>query len=314
MNDPSSYYAGAERPSLCWELTICQSLAGPASPHGAALRRPAPYGRLLAEFLAARVGLAPSWSVVELGGGYGSLMKAFLETVPLGDVTLVDVSPTFTAAQRQALGEGPGRRFVTADAFEFLRELSEPVDLVIANEVLGDLPTVTDLPREALEEALHHDPPGPLGEVARRVRRYGLDLADAPERFHFNLGALQLLEALAPRARVVFLSEHGADTVLPKRYAFLPLPPGDGYPRRIPLKGHDEYTIRFAHLVRAAGVLGYQVHRIHMAELVGLRDDPGLQAMARTRTTATETAEVVHEFCEHVAEYQCLVLVAEGTL
>ncbi|MHB8764412.1 MAG: hypothetical protein ACYDA8_08780, partial [Deferrisomatales bacterium] len=125
---------------------------------------------------------------------------------------------------------------------------------------------------------------------------------------------VKLLERLAPVARCVFLSEHGCDTVVPEPWGdFLVPTPGDGYPRRIPLKGHDEYSIRFGHLARVAEVLGYRVERLHLAQVVGLRSDDGIRSMARARATATETAEVVAELCEHIADYQCLVLVKRPT-
>jgi hypothetical protein len=312
VNDTTPFYAGDGCPSLFWELTICQSLADPASPYQRALKRPAPYGRLLAGFLVRELGLSPTWSVVEVGGGYGSLMAALLDAVPLRGVTMVDLSPFFSGRQGEALGGRPGVRLVVADAVEYLCGLGESVDLVISNENIGDFPTVTGIRRDELMRTLAAgEGVGPLGEVAAAVRRYGLDISDAPEVFHFNLGAVRFLEALAPVARRVFLSEHSCDPSLPDRYAFLPLPGGDGYPREIPLKGHSEYTIHFGHLSRVAEALGYRARRLHLAELVGLRTDSALLAMARVRTTASETAEMVHEFCEHVAEYQCLVLERE---
>ncbi len=307
------FYAGAEDPSLFWELTICQCLADPGSPYQKAVECPGAYGALLARFLRQRIGLDPSWSVVEVGGGYGSLMAGLLAEVPLRDVTMVDVSPFFSREQRKALGNRAGFRFETRDGIAFFSEEDGEVDLVISNENLGDLPQAVGVEREALVGALRGgSSEGVLGEVAELVHRYGLDLSNAPEVFAFNLGPIRYLEAMAPRARRVFLSEHACDAALPTPWGeFLAPTTGDGYPRRIPLKGHDEYTIRFGDLERVARVLGYRATRFPMAELVGLRSDAGLRAMARVRTHATEAAEVVHEFCEHVADYQCMLLERE---
>jgi hypothetical protein len=307
------FYAGAEDPSLFWELTICECLATSGSAYQVALERPGAYGALLARFLRERIGLDASWSVVEVGGGYGSLMVGLLSEMPLQAVTMVDVSPFFSREQRKALGDREGFRFVTRDGIAFFAEEEGEVDLVVSNENLGDLPQVVGLRREALGAALSDGfAEGLLGEVARTVRRYGLDLSNAPEVFSFNLGPIRYLEAMATRARRVFLSEHSCDTVLPAPWGeFLVPTPGDGYPRRIPLKGHDEYSIRFGDLERVARALGYRATRFPMAEVVGLRSDAGLRAMARVRTHATEAAEVVHEFCEHVADYQCMLLERE---
>lgn len=309
----AEFYAGARDPSLFWELTICQSLAGAASPCRKALERPASYGALLARFLSDRLGLGPDWSVAEVGGGYGTLMAGLLAEIPLRRVTMVDVSPFFCREQRRALGDREGRRFVNEDGVRFFASCAERFDLVISNENLGDLPQAVGVRRDALLEALAGGrAEGLLGEVADAFRRYGLDAAAVPETFAFNLGPIRYLEAMAPLAARVFLSEHGCDTVLPAPWGeFLAPSPGDGYPRRIRLQGHDEYSIRFGDLERVARALGYRVTRFPMVELVGLRSDPGVRAMARVRTHATEAAEAVHEFCEHVAEYQCMLLVRE---
>jgi len=314
LHTTTAYHTAPEPPSLGWELTVCESLATRGSPCQAALAEPAPYGELLAGFLVGRLGLSPDGSVVEVGGGTGSLMAAFLGAVPVADVTLVDLSPAFMARQRGALAAHPTCRFVTEDALVYLARLDREVDLVVSNENLGDFPQVTGIERRELARAVEAGGAfGPLGEVAEIVARYGLDLDDAPETFAFNLGPVRYLERLRPVARVVFLSEHGADTVVPPPWDdFLEPTPGDGYPRRIPLKGHDEYTIRFGHLEQVARALGYRAHRFHMAHLVGLRDDPGVRFMARTGVTLSETAEAVHEFCAHVADYQCLLLVRDG--
>ncbi len=306
------FYRGGA-PSLFWEMTVCQCLGRRGSPYQAALAEPAPYGALVARYLARVTGRRRWGSVVEIGGGYGTLMEAFLHEARPASVTMVDLSPRFLAEQQGALGGRAGCRFVEADAVEFLGRLAGAVDLVIANENLGDLPTVTGLRRDGVLRAAAGalDPPDPLtAEVARVVRRYGLDLSGAPETFAFNLGAVELVEALAGRARVAFLVEHSSDVVLPEPYGFLPLEPGDGYPRRVALKDHDEYTIRFAVLEAVARALGFRVHRFHLAEAIGLRSDEGIRFMARTGATSSETAQVVHELCSHVAEYQGMILVA----
>ncbi len=314
LNRTEAFYRG-EAPSLFWEMTVCQCLGRAGSPYQRALAEPAPYGALVARYLARVTGRRRWEAVVEIGGGYGTLMEAFLDEARPGAVTMVDLSPRFLAEQQRALAGRAGCRFVEADAVAFLERLNDPVDLVIANENLGDLPTATGLRRDRVLRAAAgaSDPPGPLtARVAGVVRRYGLDLSDAPETFAFNLGAVGLLEALAGRARVAFLVEHSSDVVLPEPYGFLPLEPGHGYPRRVPLKDHDEYTIRFAVLEAVARRLGFRVHRFHLAEAIGLRSDEGIRFMARTGVTSSETAEVVHEFCGHVAEYQGMILVDEG--
>ena len=307
LNRTESFYR-SDHPSLFWELTVCQSLARADTACQAALEGPAPYGALVARYLERVTGRNRWGTVVEVGGGYGSLMTAFLEVARAERVVMVDLSPRFLSAQREAL-EGLGTaEFVQCDAVAFFRDLEGPVDLVIANENLGDFPTAVGLRARAILKGCAADPL--TRRVAETVRRYGLDLSGAPEPFAFNLGAVEFLEALAGKARVVFLAEHSADPALPERYAFLPLPAASGFPRRIRLKGHDEYTVKFDHLEAVARGLGFRIHRFHLAELVGLRADDGIRFMARAGGALSETAEAVHEFCAHVAEYQGMVLEA----
>ncbi|MDW7709555.1 MAG: class I SAM-dependent methyltransferase [Deferrisomatales bacterium] len=321
VNDPSAYYAGEEAPSLLWEMTVCQCLADRDSPYLAALERPRRYGEAVGELLADRLGTRAFGTVVEVGGGTGSLMAAFLEVVEVSDLTMVDLSPRFLGLQEAALCGRPGVRFVVADAVEYLGRSDAPIDLVVSNENIGDLRTYVNLPRDdvlrraARREHVLAPPDDPVGRAARLVAAYGLegDVEGAPDTFAFNVGAVEYLEALAPRARAVFLTEHGADTVVPAPYRELAeLPPSDGFPRRIALKGHDEYTIRFAHLERVARRLGYAVERFHVMEFLGLRRDPGARSLVRVPNAQCEAAEVFREFYDHVAEYQGLLLTRPG--
>jgi len=107
----------------------------------------------------------------------------------------------------------------------------------------------------------------------------------------------------------VFLSEHSCDAVVPPPFdEFVALPGSDGYPRRVPLRGHDEYTIKFGHLEAAAQRLGYRVERFPLMDLLGLRSDDEVRTMARNPNRLSETSEIGDEFLHHVAEYQALLL------
>ncbi len=303
LNRTDGFYRG-DAPSLFWELTVCQSLGAADSPYRHALERPAPYGALVARFLADRLGTRSFGTVVEVGGGYGTLMAAFLDAARADRVVQVDLSPRFLDEQRKALAGRPGVRFVEADGAAFFRDLDRTVDLVIANENLGDLPTVVGLRPEQLSAG----GAGLAGRVAAVAARYGLDLAGAPDPFAFNLGAVAFLEAVAGKARVVLVTEHSCDPVLGPPYAFLPRPPGGGWPRRVALKDHDEYTVRFDHLERVARALGFRAERFPLAELVGLRHDDAIRSVVRSRGLGAERAELTCELCEHIAEYQGLLL------
>ncbi|HEY5996871.1 MAG TPA: class I SAM-dependent methyltransferase [Candidatus Deferrimicrobiaceae bacterium] len=313
LNETGHFYTG-EAPSLLWEMTVCQSLADPAGPEARALAEPMPFGALLARWLARRIEIGPATSLLEVGGGYGTLMAAFLDVVPAGRVTMVDLSPRFSTLQREALRGRASVEVVTADVFDWLDRTEASFDLALSNENIGDFPAVDGLDAEALRGRARGGPPfgpDPGERAARLVHRYGLDL---PEKgpIAVNVGALEYLEKLLPRVRAAFLSEHSCDAAVgPPWDDFLPWR-GDHRPRRIELKDHAEYTIRFDHLAAVGRALGFACERTSMLELLDVRADAGARFMAAASCVGSPVAEAVHEFLHHVKEYECVLLKKES--
>ncbi len=329
LNRTESFYC-ADDPSLLWEMTICQCLASGNSAYAKALARPAAYGRLVGEFLREEASLPERpGQIIEVGGGYGSLMAGLLEVVQPLKITMVDISAFLLQQQRKTLQDCPVE-FVCQDIFSFLPTLQQPVDLLIANEIIADLPTVTGIRQSSLQarlpEAETFKPAVPaalneleaealLDEVARLTAAYGLDLEDLPEEFNFNLGALLLVEQLCKAGtKRIFLTEHGADTELPypfsiqlRSYERL-----SKNPRQIKLKDHDEYTIRFDHLEAVAARLGFTVKRFHLMDLLQVRFDDEINYLLTTGRPTTEEQEILLEFYDHIAEYQGMLLLADG--
>ncbi len=329
LNRTESFYC-ADDPSLLWEMTVCQCLASGDSAYAKALTRPASYGRLVGEFLQLEAALPEQpGQIIEVGGGYGSLMAGLLEVVQPRKITMVDIS-AFLLQQQQKTLQGRPIDFVCQDIFSFLPTLQTPVELLIANEIIADLPTVTNIRQALLQERLPGaetlkpadptalndlDAEALLDEVARLTAAYGLDLDDLPEEFNFNLGALLLVEQLGKTGvKRIFITEHGADTELPypfsiqlRSYERL-----SKNPRQIKLKDHDEYTIRFDHLEAAATRLGFSVKRFHLMDLLQVRFDDEINYLLTTGKPTTEEQEILLEFYDHIAEYQGMLLLAGG--
>ncbi len=324
LNRTEAFYR-SDNPSLLWELTICESLGDGNSACARALEEPAPYGRRLGQFLRRQLRLPtrPA-TIVEVGGGYGSLMAGLLEVLQPERVVMVDISRFLLDLQRQKLGENRGIIYVEADVFSYLDQLAVPVELLIANEIIADLPTITGLRREQLAPLLDRARGFPpletldgageeqlLAEAARLVAVYNLEIDDQPEPFNLNAGALRLVEKAAGRQIAhLFLSEHGADTELPYPFSLLlkNYQRWDKNPRRIPLKDHDEYTIRFDHLTAVARQCGYEVDSCHMMEMLGVRFDDEINYLLTTEKPVSEDQEIILEFLEHLAEYQVMLL------
>ncbi|MBN2706840.1 MAG: SAM-dependent methyltransferase [Deltaproteobacteria bacterium] len=326
LNLTSSYYTG-DHPSLLWEMTVCQSLGDGDGAFAETLQRPQAYGRRLAEFLLERDLPANCGKLVEVGGGYGTLMAALLEVICPQSVTMVDISPRLLALQQQRLSPYQAE-FHCQDIFTWLEDHRHAsAELIILNEVIGDLPSITEISKKTLQSLLMRsdlkrradsgrldqlDETQLLLECARLITAYGLDLAELPECFNFNYGALLVLEMLArTNIKRALITEHGCDTVLPypfSLYSAISPPVSNRNPRRIRLKDHDEYSIRFDHLEKTAQGLNFTVQRFHLFELLQMRFDDEIHDLLQGRRPTSEKQEIFLEFYEHAAEYQGLYL------
>ncbi|MBN2255532.1 MAG: class I SAM-dependent methyltransferase [Deltaproteobacteria bacterium] len=284
---------------LMTELTVCESLARTSSLSMAALERRKPYGAIIGEMLTACGLLYQGCTVCEIGGGYGSLMKGLLEEyAPLiRRVVMVDLSPRLLRLQRKALERWKRKvTFIQADVMELMPVLSN-IDVVIINEMIGDLDTWKDLAPSQLPD-----------DAAALVLRYSLEIP--PEgRFHFNVGAVRLVESICRTGVAAFISEHSSDPVIPHGMEYLRRGLStDGFPREILLKGHAEFTIRFSHLESVARFWGKSCFGGALADLVGVRKSPKMRFIFTARACATDEQAILLEFLDHIREYRWLVI------
>jgi SAM-dependent methyltransferase len=199
------------------------------------------FGARLLQFLSPKVGAR----VLEIGGGTGELMAAWVEAggpVPIR----CDLSPTLLATQAKRIPASPG---VVADCTQMpLADAS--VDMVVCNEVIADLSAV---PFDG------KDGGGAVHEVAQRLRRYRLP--QLPGDGPYNLGAWKLVEEVArvlrPGGRA-WISEFGD-------------PHGDASasPVEATQLDHPEVSIHFGYLAHIAGCLGLEVELVRMDDALG---------------------------------------------
>ena len=306
-------------------MTVCQSLGDGSGAFARALQKPAAYGALLADYLHREASLPlQCGNIVEIGGGYGTLMAALLETLSPEQVTMIDISATLLQKQQERLKQHQ-ISFHCEDIFSWLPHLDKSVDLLILNEIIGDFPTITGLCRDSLQSHLQklQIEPGALGlpsdllphellaEAARLITTYKLNIDNLPETFNLNYGALHFIERLAKtKVARTFISEHGCDTIVPYPFSLYPTiqHATDLNPRRIQLKDHDEYSIRFDHLEEIAKVLNFKVKRLHLMDLLNVRFDDEINYLLTSQRPINEEQEILLEFYEHVAEYQGVLL------
>jgi hypothetical protein len=281
------------------EFTVCESLGSSSSPYLRALGVAKAYGAILGDRLRERDLLGEGSRICEIGGGYGSLMRGMLEAH--GDLTervvMVDLSRALLSRQKRALGFWKDRvSYILGDGLELLPAISG-VDLLIVNEMIGDLPVWTDL-----------DPGHLPRETSDLVDRYRLVIPDRGN-FHFNIGAIRLVEAICRKGIPAFLSEHSSDPIIPRDMPFLEkdLDTG-GWPREIRLTAHSEYTIRFSHLEQVARAYGRKVDTGCLLEFIGFANVDKARFIFNARASATDEQALVFEFLDHVREYRWLII------
>ncbi len=284
---------------LLTEFTVCESLGGHSSPYLRALGMAKTYGAVLGDRLREKGLLRKGCRLCEIGGGYGSLMRGLLEAHGklVERVVMVDLSRALIGRQKRALDPWKDRvSYVLADGLEVLPAISR-VDLLIVNEMIGDLPVCTDV-----------DPGYLPQEISELIDRYRLVI---PERgpFHVNIGAARLVEAICRKNIPAFLSEHSSDPLIPRDMPFLEKGLDiRGWPREIRLTAHSEYSIRFSHLEQIARAHDRKIETGCLLEFIGFANVDKARFIFNARASATDEQGLVFEFLDHVREYRWLII------
>jgi hypothetical protein len=284
---------------LMTEWTVCETFGSIDSPFMPYLDKPKSYGAIIGDRLR-EWGLLRSGSrLCEIGGGYGTLMRGLLEAYgeQIEHIVMMDVSRSLLERQKKTLALWEDMiTYIEGDITEMIPDLSGG-DVVILNEMIGDLDTWTELDPEKLPR-----------EVSSYINQYGLEIP-CGETFNFNLGAVSLVQEICRRGIPAFISEHSSDPIIPEDMDYLAkgLMP-DGYPREIKLHGHSEFTIRFSHLVRVAEATGRKPLTGSMIDLLGLKRLEKMETVFRSRLFPSEEQEMIFELLDHIREYRWLMI------
>lgn len=296
--------------TLGWELTVCNALDPPDSPCRKILRNRDSYGHLLYDFLKRLLPSLPKKRrIIEIGGGYGALMRDFLERQEFDRVVMVDISPVLIERQRETL-YGKRVEFRCEDFLETPASCLDGMDMALMNENLGDFPTLTDLGPE-LFDAPPDSLAGPLYEARDLIDRYGLS-PPPMSPFHLNIGALKALEKLCLAGiPVIFLSEHSCEAKAPPPFRDRIGLKASGNPERIRLYGHDEYTIRFSDLETMGRALGYATTRGPLADILEWEMTGRLGRILTQGLSFSDEDEILRQFLGDLYQYEYLVLVKD---
>jgi SAM-dependent methyltransferase len=294
--------------ALGWELTVCNSLYPADTPVRRVLVCDASYGQLLYDHLKRFIPLDRVGSVLEIGGGYGYLMRDFLSKNERLRPAMLDISPALLEKQKEALA-GYEASYLLEDALDTDAADLQRYELVILNENLGDFPTAVDVDHHILEDVVER-----ADQVAEKIRRFfeTYSLERPAGHFNFNLGAMEIVERLCSAGiPYIFVGEHSCEGIAPPGLKPFITVSSDGNPRRIPLKGHDEYTIKFSHLQRVAQYHGYRTARGPFADYIVPSITEGLKAVLATRGLYSDSEEMIYHFIGDLYEYEYLVMVKE---
>lgn len=305
LNTTTDYHAN-RLDSLGWELTVCNALDPENSPIRKILEDNDSYGHLLYKFLRTHIPADDCNNIVEIGGGYGCLMRAFFDFSASMKAMMIDISPYLLARQRETLN-GCDAVFKEEDFLQTDAQTLEGFDLAIMNENLGDFPTLINLYSQALEFS------GCKDMLIREVRyffdRYSLT-RPSTEPFNFNLGGLKAVEKLCVSGiPYIFLGEHSCEASAPSDLNLPIQVKSARTPEKISLKGHDEYSVQFSYLQCIGESFGYRCVRGPFADFIRVKVSDSVRHAVMSGGRASDDAEIVCQFVEDLYKYEYLIFI-----
>lgn len=299
-------YHSARIQTLGWELTLCNALEPSDSPCRTILTRPSSYGELLYDYLARFFPANRSQGIVEIGGGYGFLMRDFLRRHDFAKALMIDISPLLTERQREMVTHR-GVEHRCEDFLETPDVCLQGIDIAIMNENLGDFPTLTGLNPKRLRQS-----PEDLDPLEKEAARYldAYDLCRVEESpYSLNIGALSALEKLCLAGiPLIYMAEHSCEARVPSELEKFISVRASGDPERIPLYGHDEYTIRFSDLVAMAKAFGYAVKRGPLADIIVWKGSESLYRRLSSPIVSNDRGEIIRQFMADLYQYEYLIM------
>jgi len=308
INSTEEYHL-RELDSLGWELTVCNALYPADSPCRKVLRHDRSFGVSLHSHLSTLIDFNEIQSVLEVGGGYGFLMKDLLNCAQWLKPVMMDISPVLLEKQRVLLGESAAG-YVRDDFFKQEESFFADFDLVILNEVVGDFPVAVDLVLPETTTGADADSGG-VSIATDLIQKYSLDVpAGGP--FNLNIGAVQAMEKLCMSGvRTFFISEHSCEARTSPAMKGLMEVAVAGFPERIPLKGHVEYTVKFSHLEAVAAALGYRTMRGQYIDFLEPVIDERMRFILTSGVSTRDEYEIIRHFMYDIQKYEYMVFMKQ---
>jgi hypothetical protein len=308
LNSTKSYHTGSLK-SLGWELTVCNALYQEGTPIRKLLARDESFGSLLYDFLSKLIPMESISRVLEVGGGYGCLMKDFLEKNRSLRTCMLDISPVLLEEQKKIL-KGFSVDFREEDFLETQTNDISGFDLAIMNENLGDFPTLINLSTDVIDKQIDDNDPV-LKWINELFAKYSLERPKS-ETFNINIGAIEALEKLcSAKIPYIYMGEHSCEASVSMEMSSLFQIKSTGNPQRISLAGHDEYTIQFSYLEKVASFHGYKSIRGPFADFIPITLTDEARYALMYGGHYSDEAEMMSQFVEDLYTYEYLVLIKE---
>ncbi len=351
LNQTEQYHKN-DLNDLMWEVTVCNSIETESSHLKQILVKNCTYGEQLFDYLFHLIPKKHCNKVMEVGGGYGFLMRDLLRNAQgMRNAqgiksTMVDISPTMMAFQRQTL-DGFHIRYLQSDFFDIDPEEIQGQDLVIMNEIVGDFPTACKMTKNMVVQGNHdneslkgiqgnhdnesqkgikgnHDNESQKGIKGNhdnvyfdKIREYvkqGIITLPEDEPFNLNIGAMIALDRVCScNVPYIFLSEHSCEAkVTDHMSTHIKLMPS-GNPEEIRLIGHSEYTIRFSDLESIARSHGYTVIRGNYTDFIKVDFSNRVNRIFKSNSQK-DTYEIIRHFIGDLYIYEYLLLIQDPVI
>ncbi|OPY74961.1 MAG: hypothetical protein A4E64_02074 [Syntrophorhabdus sp. PtaU1.Bin058] len=307
LNSTKAYHVDKLN-TLGWELTVCNALHPEGTPLRKIITRDDSFGHLLYDYLGRYMPMEKITRVIEVGGGYGYLMKDFIDRNRVIRPVMLDISPFLLRKQKETLREH-NVYYVGEDFLETDPLFLTGFELAVLNENLGDFPVLINL-----NEDLFRFSSGIADPILRSAlhffEKYGLKRPEGV--FNLNIGALLVLEKLCTAGiPYIYVGEHSCEAAVPEALRPFIRIESTGNPERIALKGHDEYTIKFSYLENIARSFNYRTIRGPFADFISFDLTDELRYMLLDQDSASDETEMVCQFIDDLFRYEYMIVIRD---
>ncbi len=304
INDTREYHK-SEIDSLGWEVTVCNMLEQSDSIVQNILKKKSTFGTLLFDHIEKNYIQHSIRRALEVGGGYGYIMRDLLMRYPSAEAVMLDISSYLIRKQKETLWDFDVD-FVEKDFFETDSDFLSGFDTVILNENMGDFETVAGLSEDNAGNDVNRKT---RERVINFIEKYKLK-RDMEREISLNTGAIKAVEKLCSAGiELIYLGEHSCEPEVPGELEEILGITRTENPERIMLKGHDEYTIKFSDLIAVAEKFHYRIERGSFADIIQPELTDELITLLRSSIAGDKT-EIIQHFIHDLYRYEYLILKA----